>query len=577
MWEVSKTHIPEGITWSDLHPKTKNYIKELRFSFLEKTQTLQGHLSGFDEPEFSRFLENMPSNVIGEVVNASHNYTISGRFPPVIPSYYIPRTITCTRKLCHKIYQQDTRDKFVISGITREELADLAGNESIDKSWPLKERYMARYIRLVHQTDYEYIKTVCINEPVHNISYKDGEHYWLGSQGSISLILDHLKLDMESWNEQEFMQMIQSERKLKTVIIADCPGMGKSLLLASLFDKIKIDGPRSRLYVTLSELAKRIIDKYTSGTNSAPAVIAEYTTTSDFGRYMLLEMLTSNKYSKYIYLDGFDEVSQEKHSIVIEWIKQLTKIENLTIVVTTRSHKELQLGSAFGALPFKLQPIMYEQQVDLLLGYWKQKSQIRDIFSINRIRQLARQIIKKSTIKITSDLMDFAGIPLQCRMLAEIYLKQAVVCCSITGDGHETENMVQSFAIYELFSKLIETKMTNIPTEWHTHIIRWHISEAIKILFPERYEDYKKLAETELCDTSDVINQIGICVVTENHEGNKFVHLSYAEYFVARWILQLFFEDAHELELGLQLKVLLECVLNPILRWKSVQLEGTEG
>src|SRR5699024_7493421 len=118
--------------------------------------------------------------------------------------------------------------------------------------------------------------------------------------------------------------------------------------------------------------------------------------------------------------DGFDEISPDYEKVMTQLIRALkgTRVEQ--IWVTTRPHWREHLERELGTFVFKLKPLTRTEQVDFLTRFWQKRNPgFKD--KTNEIRRYSEALIENLSKSISDQETRFTGIPLQTRMVAEVF------------------------------------------------------------------------------------------------------------------------------------------------------------
>lgn len=552
-------NLPRELCWINLHQKTHRKFLKTEISILGNIRTLLEHLSFLNDLKMQTFLDDLPEEAIRELLSHSNHLEIPTHNPPDIPDYYIPRTISRHNVLKRSVFQQDIPDKFVLLGVSLSELSDLAGNESVDKSWPHKPQYLSRFIKLFNDEDYDYICRVAEDNPVHLIKHADNKHVWLRSHGTMTNIRDHLESFSEPITENDIIWKSDKQLNHSPVVISDYPGMGKSSILANLCRST--NGKHLNLFLTLPDL---IFTNMGDGDAKDPLKqLVSYSTTSMLGRHMLWTILKEKSNLVNIFFDAFDEISDSMTVRAMNFLKLISLTNHKNVYVTTRSHRVKHLEDALNTIAYEIHPLERIEMRNLILGVWHEMSCLKNPSVLS---EFADQIIDVGLKQLDSKEATFAGIPLQCRMLAEVYLEDAKLHSRT--QGRHSGVHLQTFSMYELFNTLIRIKFKAAKKETREYMKIWHILVSINYLFPERENSLIKtiLQSMHFININDV-NRIGICVCAQDAKIVRFVHRSYAEFFVGSWICE---ENTNEIFAGennLKMNVLLKDVLSPVPRW----------
>ena len=123
-------------------------------------------------------------------------------------------------------------------------------------------------------------------------------------------------------------------------------------------------------------------------------------------------------------LDGFDEIEGQCRQSVIELIKAVTTNKPVRVYVTTRPHTAYELQLGLSQLVFTLDKLNEEDQIECMAKFWKEK--IPESLDGERFDAYAKTLVTKVNASLNDSDRDFIGIPLQCRIVAECFLQEAI-------------------------------------------------------------------------------------------------------------------------------------------------------
>jgi hypothetical protein len=173
-----------------------------------------------------------------------------------------------------------------------------------------------------------------------------------------------------------------------------------------------------------------------ASTNTAIDILINFpgvTSQSEFARSLLKNRLKHSG-GVVLMLDGFDEINFECQTNIICLMKALsngkTKMDRL--IITTRPHWTEKLQKALFQLPFSLEHLGKEHQVNYLTNYCKKKT--HDGNEEELIKKFANSLVEQVSEALKDKERTFIGIPLQCRILAECFTSQLEIFLSAGED-----------------------------------------------------------------------------------------------------------------------------------------------
>ncbi|XP_023311592.1 uncharacterized protein LOC108909966 [Anoplophora glabripennis] len=375
-----------------------------------------------------------------------------------------------------------------------------------------------------------------------------------------------LKRGEEDIPEERFRHLEDFEERI--VLISDSAGMGKTTILANLAVKIKENHP-SRWVVRIdlnnqSGAFKAAAKKRAKSIGVVDLLNAQEGTkfTGDFTRRLFLK-----PNNVVLMLDAVDEISSGYMEMVVTMMAEAKAEKNFVkIFVTTRPHLRRALEDRLEVKAFTLEPFSKDDQVDFLTKYWTQRLRLRGTEDKQRCQQYSQALIDEMSRWIDEDAGNtFAGIPLQTRMLAEVFQQrnqrdegvpnQWEECKEFLYSGKAEPHLPKRINLIQLYELFIAKKRDifvddkgkaegNAPSE-----------QALKDKFEECHKFHRVLALANIFYSSecqffgcyreqgpftkafvkDYVLRAGI--VQEVDEEANFIHRTFAEYFAAECLI----------------------------------------
>jgi hypothetical protein len=265
----------------------------------------------------------------------------------------------------------------------------------------------------------------------------------------------------------------------------------------------------------------------------------------------LLKHLAS-KEKLILMFDGLDEVNAYKQQVIqlIDALINDSKYQIKKCFITTRNHLKQELEDHFRTFAFDLNNFNEEDQTEFLCNYWRSLNlKDRPISankerptSTNKLEPKASLLISQVKSKLTKNIIDLIGIPLQTKMLADIFIDK---------DKHDLSTL-EITNIAQLYNEFIETKIKIQIEEKSKRVMTLvkapklerekkmfysdHFKLSSSILFDD---DYHNLNKQELDLSDEEILEYGIVVAfTANNKTPTFLHQSFAEFFLAKFSFQ---------------------------------------
>jgi ankyrin repeat protein len=258
-------------------------------------------------------------------------------------------------------------------------------------------------------------------------------------------------------------------------------------------------------------------------------------------------------------VDGFEEISPQYKETVLDMLEVLKQISLKQLCVTTRPHLREELEDNLQQLSYTLQPFSKVEQVEFLKKFWDQTSNI-EVTNQQRLQIYAEALIRKLAQSISDRHRQFTGIPLQTRMLAEAFEEKFK---SFYVSEKPEPELTDKLDLLELYGGFIERKY-NIYYEEKSKIqegnlaadrIRENDSEIVKLkhqllalaaLFTEDQVTFLKNYRLPKWPDEE-LPRFGI--VQRNSEGKlHFIHRTFAEYFVAEFLINELREETEQNE-----------------------------
>jgi ankyrin repeat protein len=366
---------------------------------------------------------------------------------------------------------------------------------------------------------------------------------WQNSNGPISTLKKYVITNKEC-EELIDEEEIFHKNNEKVLIISAEPGMGKSLILdnftqyssaENFFVKIILNTCKETLSATnfKENLSKDLIE----------FVLKSLLNKTNEQEISLLKHLA--KEEKLILLfDGLDEVNDYKEQ-VIQLIDALIKDKRIKrILITTRNQLREELEDLFRTFSFNLNNFDDKDQKNFLHKYWRNlnlKNQARPT-SASKFMQSAEDLIKR--IK-SINLIELIGIPLQTKMLADIYFEKV--------KNEEEFSKLILTNIADLYNQFIESKIEIQFERTNNNTKIASLSRKFKEYFEDSkqkfYSNHIKLSSLILFEQNNQkeiglelneqdILEYGVIVAFTVNKMPTFLHQSFAEFFLAKSCLQ---------------------------------------
>lgn len=307
------------------------------------------------------------------------------------------------------------------------------------------------------------------------------------------------------------------------IIISDSPGMGKTTVLSNLATKINAEYNFWAIIIQLNEFTGLLESNLESKTVPQLNEFLQVLVKSSVERQIceIPNMLI-------LMVDGFDEISPDYKDIVTEFLKNTGTMKNVkTTLVTTRGHLKGHLEKQLDVKAFTLNKLTGDDVCSLICKFGNQ--------NLDRVKEWYD----------TSDRADreFFKIPLHAKMFAEIFPQL-----------NESSQYLK-LNLYEIYDAFVNKKneifvkekckcLGNVFTKSSQNkkfrdLLHTSTQLSLQTVLPE--ETLKKfginksdenIPDEDLCFS-------GLFELCNN--SLRFVHMSFQEFFQAKWIVTLIF------------------------------------
>jgi hypothetical protein len=512
----------EELTWSDLTTRSQEKLLEKSVTF-QGTKLFLNQLMSAESPaakflSLGALLEERQLKIANEV-SISNGYN---------ESYFIGRTFRNQRAIKQEIFSdKDVKEKHVFLANTEQEFKQLCQ---------------------LHR-----------NGNVHWLEKDEtGKLVWQQSQGSLKTLHRYIDTDSShTYTADALGKMLEQAQHQRVMLISDTAGMGKSTILTHLSKQIKQKFPAKWVVrVDLNDhtdalmaLKKEQIDK-----EKAIEFVSEKLLKFKSGLEVELFKQCCGQNQKVgivIMLDGFDEISPSYKDTAFDVLQALRQTAVEQLWVTTRPHLRNKLEDKLRHLSYTLQPFSEENQVDFLTKYWSLKNWFTEGNSIvgeegkMKLQVYAKELIKKLCNSISDKDRQFTGIPLQTRMLAEVFDTEVKTFYRSAESMPELQFQLDLLGLYgrfierkydiyqeEKFRVQVNNVVAKEQRERDVKSMREdHQLLALKVLFTE--EQVALIQTNRECNfLAEQLSRIGIVQVSHDNKPH-FIHRTFAEYYVA--------------------------------------------
>jgi replicative DNA helicase len=358
---------------------------------------------------------------------------------------------------------------------------------------------------------------------------------WQKSSGPVSKLNGFIvKQDEESIEEEEIFH----KNNEKLLIISAEPGMGKSLILDNFTQNSTAENFFLKIILNTCKDALKLDKTH----DALDFVLKLLLNKSDHQEISLLKNLATKEEKLILMFDGLDEVTDYKEQVIqlIDALIKDTRIKK--ILLTTRNQLREELQDHFRTFAFNLNNFVDEDQKNFLYKYWRNsnfKHHKRATSAV--LKQSAEDLITKiKSILSTKNINELIGIPLQTKMLADIYFDKET----------DSSSQIEIANLAELYNQFVEAKIRITQSEEKGKVkLEKQAKKYRKLIEDDFYSDHVKLSSKLLFENYNELNldefndeekcqeilEYGIVVAfTATNKTPRFLHQSFAEFFLAK-------------------------------------------
>lgn len=391
---------------------------------------------------------------------------------------------------------------------------------------------------------------------------EDTARYYIGRTFMREIkVIDDEKGGSEK-KEEVFSEEGIYDVKEKMILIGDTAGMGKSTVMTKLAVTIKENHPHLWVIrINLNDYTKILKDSLKKNMKTISVVdllnsVEETKLTNEFEEYVF-----SVNEKVVLMMDGVDEVSPDYTGLILDLLVQCQQADNFAkVFITTRPHLIQKMEKILRVTFFKMLPFGRQDEIDFLTRYWNHNLKLSNP-NKNKCEMYAEALLNKMFAWVKSDRdMEgpFAAIPLQVRMLADIFQENIKSestdwegCKEFLNGSRAVPNLPRKFNIVELYDIFIEKKRdvfidkgnwcgntaaNRALTDKFDDCLDYHRSLAMKVILAEKQIDLFLSCHINGRDMEPYVLKMGI--VQKLGDEFQFVHRTFAEYFFAEIVLK---------------------------------------
>ncbi|OXA40883.1 uncharacterized protein LOC118439161 [Folsomia candida] len=350
------------------------------------------------------------------------------------------------------------------------------------------------------------------------------------------------------------------------IIFSDEPGMGKSTTVVKLANRIlQQNAKRSNMHFLIVIELKTLENIELSDTDFVSSFvncISANQKFNEFSKFILRNFILLGNMVTII-ADGFDEMTIENNKLWTNVLLQIRKQTKIRIIITTRRHDSDLLQSTLCVLEHTFVPLRDSKSVEenekiqFLVNLWSTAIRCTNeqTSELTLLTKFATQVILEAHSHLVQGRENFLGVPLQLRILSEIFLDNAIDYVVSEGKKGAIEDLREVISLSYIYQKFIDRKYhiylsqkNGLP---NSSVADRHVSArldeymykiAVEII--NCSEDYDSLI-TRVCGRKllcpdkmvvDDIIRLGIAYEDKGAKNLQFIHRTFAEFYVAKFL-----------------------------------------
>ncbi|XP_065075127.1 uncharacterized protein LOC135698908 [Ochlerotatus camptorhynchus] len=362
-------------------------------------------------------------------------------------------------------------------------------------------------------------------------------------------------------NDNEFSKQLTngSIEDKYLVLIAD-PGMGKTTFLQYVSFEVQKLTSRAIFFIYLNSLKDKLLNTSECiDLNRALDIIGPALSVSN--NLMLHNIFINKEDNMYkegdiwFFLDGFDEVPASENVKLISVVRQLLNTQRVRIVISGRKHVEKDLRDALVAKVIYLKPFTYIDQMTFLEKFWSVF--IKDSSVVPKFQKYAKGLLDRFYKNLYKSTM----LPLMIRLLAEVYTDDLERFLLSHNETEELDKLsTEVFSVVSLFDQFVR-KSFNMKMLKKFDLDPYTKNDPYDDEMDPLFEQYIFEHELAAINTFRSMSQLRdvltdhekvyekfrkrieagkekSLLINLNEPQIKFVHESFAEYFVARYLYE---------------------------------------
>lgn len=478
--------------------------------------------------------------------------TLPGNVP-----FHVERRLLPRYTISKEIFKSVGEDIIVVYGLKHDQVGILARGRIFDSSRNQVHRFEITVSLIILENSYDWQRLRSkSNRPIHLIlcNWRNDEFTWIDSKGNVSLLQQFIILNEELLSVESFINELEFKCHFlkfnQAVCISDSPGMGKSILLANIGRHLQcLRGDRIVIFVAFSEwivgvhrLNEAGMDIDIAVINSLLKMACENQASSKLTS--LFETDTEGATKLEILIDAFDEMHSDYIQFAYDCLRQiLIYNKSIRLWVSTRPHMYKELEDTLCTISYNIRPLDGSDQAQFLKRFWSQFQSNKQL-SEEKLLEFANECLEKVKSDMKSKDGDVAAVPLQCMLIGELFQEEAV---GYSERGSDAYLDICTKSVSDLYERFIVNKITKFTLKFSESEIKHtdleiklaHAILALQLIFPGLKWVLKFCIGEEVVSRKNVFN-VGI-VENSDAGGFKFIHVTFAEYFIAWFVVDFLF------------------------------------
>ncbi|XP_063242235.1 uncharacterized protein LOC134542151 [Bacillus rossius redtenbacheri] len=523
----------------------KDFREESQKILLERTVIFQGSTIAVSDLFGDKYKTLVDSETLTKLVK-KEKIEIGNILPELgdIGNYYVTRNLTIREEISVKIFDDnEINDLFFVTGQNDSLRSSLKIHKFVPNSDDLEDEQFSKFCAQNSEMN------------IHWLKWKEERLYWILTKGSFSGLTKYRfhRFQTYSVNESLFQDVRQ-----KAIIISSTAGMGKSTIITDIAQKMKNNSPS--MWIVRIDLNN--FNDELSKLNVRNNLQLDENTAAEFLCHKMLKLnnvFERNLFTEYIktegavtlFFDGFDEISPVYTDVVTALLKALKRCPIKRLFVTTRPSMTTLLEGELSTFSHNLVLFSEENINQFLVRFWRHKFNLVRESEGKLLEDYATAVLKKLSVSLNDGGRAFTGVPLQMRMVAEIFPENH------NFDEINLPEVIDLPKLYELFIdkkyyiykkdkvKPITVIAEDVVEQFRPISIKKHQKLAMFSLFPKEFICFVSDDESEDLESyilrinkgqerTGFINKVQ---VIEDTAKLLFIHRSFSEYFATDFIL----------------------------------------